>query len=194
MWNFSLVDPDNRRPVDYDGRISALEDLDDFEARLAGGPVDFHEAKLKLWLTHRLLGLRGSRPELFQRGDYQRLTAVPARRPYRRLRSNVRRPAEYHDSKPSCSELKPEQEIDWWRDTAVHLPQPITKNQCWPILLPLDLEINVREDRRLAFVLDSSSNSSSASFSRSHLPPVSSSASTGHEILSSVPFLLPSKQ
>ncbi len=62
----ALVDPDNRRPVDWEWRQAML-------ARLSGGaPPD--AATLKMWLTRRLLALRTRRPEAFA-GGYIRLSA-----------------------------------------------------------------------------------------------------------------------
>ncbi len=61
----SLVDPDNRRPVDWAGRRAALDHL-----RRGGAPRDFGERKLDLIV--RALALRARRPEVFdERGDYQ---------------------------------------------------------------------------------------------------------------------------
>jgi (1->4)-alpha-D-glucan 1-alpha-D-glucosylmutase len=53
----SLVDPDNRRPVDYDDRRQRLEHLD-----AGGGRRDLDDEKL--WVTSRALRLRRDRPEL----------------------------------------------------------------------------------------------------------------------------------
>ena len=62
----SLVDPDNRRPVDWAARREAL-------AALAGGaaPTD---ATRKLWLIQRALALRARRPEAFA-GGYEPVEA-----------------------------------------------------------------------------------------------------------------------
>jgi len=60
LWDLSLVDPDNRRAVDYDERRGLL-------ARFADGwlpPVDGSGAA-KALLVHRVLTLRRDRPELF---------------------------------------------------------------------------------------------------------------------------------
>lgn len=62
LWDLSLVDPDNRRPVDYDLRRALL-------ARIDGGwqpPVDDTGAA-KLMVVSRALRLRRDRPELFTR-------------------------------------------------------------------------------------------------------------------------------
>ena len=70
LWDYSLVDPDNRRPVDYEVRQRLLESLQatDVNAReLMNNPDD---GRIKLFVTSRTLGLRRSYPDLFARGDY----------------------------------------------------------------------------------------------------------------------------
>ena len=66
MWNLSLTDPDNRRPVDYDLRRRVLDSLDDDPA----APEDLTDGCAKLWLTNRLLRLRAESPELVIEGEY----------------------------------------------------------------------------------------------------------------------------
>jgi (1->4)-alpha-D-glucan 1-alpha-D-glucosylmutase len=64
LWDMSLVDPDNRRPVDYALRRKLLDDL-------AGRPTPeelirrSEEGLPKLWVTRQALHLRRSRPEWF---------------------------------------------------------------------------------------------------------------------------------
>lgn len=76
LWDFSLVDPDNRRPVDLPARRRLLDGL---RRRLAEeGPAALAEAllaawedgRVKLYATHRLLMLRRRLPDLFRRGAY----------------------------------------------------------------------------------------------------------------------------
>lgn len=62
LWDLSLVDPDNRRPVDFGARRRLLADLDDGLLP----PVD-GTAAAKLLVTSRTLRLRRDRPELFTR-------------------------------------------------------------------------------------------------------------------------------
>ncbi|GAA3646965.1 malto-oligosyltrehalose synthase [Microbacterium marinilacus] len=62
LWNRSLVDPDNRLPVDYEERRSVLRRIDDG----ALPPVD-ETAAAKLLVTSRVLRARRDRPELFTR-------------------------------------------------------------------------------------------------------------------------------
>ena len=61
LWDFSLVDPDNRRPVDYDLRREMLARFD--EGLVPG--LDISGAS-KLFVVHRALTLRRDRPELFE--------------------------------------------------------------------------------------------------------------------------------
>ncbi len=68
LWDFSLVDPDNRRAVDYGARRRLL-------AKIGDGLVPDVDASgaAKLLLVHRALTLRGDRPELFR--GYEPLAA-----------------------------------------------------------------------------------------------------------------------
>lgn len=66
LWETSLVDPDNRRPVDFDGRRRMLASLDSGFASGDLPPVD-ESAAAKLLVTSRALRLRRDRPELFTR-------------------------------------------------------------------------------------------------------------------------------
>ncbi|PXW28169.1 malto-oligosyltrehalose synthase [Paraburkholderia caballeronis] len=65
LWDFSLVDPDNRRPVDYAQRAAALGD-DPPSARLA----QWRDARVKLGIVQRLLALRTRAPSLLRDGAY----------------------------------------------------------------------------------------------------------------------------
>ncbi|HWD57038.1 MAG TPA: malto-oligosyltrehalose synthase, partial [Stellaceae bacterium] len=77
LWDFSLVDPDNRRPVDWDARRALFAEIAESEpARLTECWQDGRE---KLFLLHRLLRLRREHPALFAEGDYQPLYAEGGR-------------------------------------------------------------------------------------------------------------------
>jgi (1->4)-alpha-D-glucan 1-alpha-D-glucosylmutase len=75
FWQFTLVDPDNRRPVDYKRRIEALETLrrrmaDDripLVRELAADPV---RDDSKMFVTWRALEFRREHRDLFARGEY----------------------------------------------------------------------------------------------------------------------------
>src|SRR5207342_3092303 len=78
LWNLSLVDPDNRRPVDWQLRDAMLSEL---LRQHASAPVGvareawMHAAdgRCKLLLTTLMLQLRQARPDLFRRGAYEPL-------------------------------------------------------------------------------------------------------------------------
>ncbi|UUX95098.1 malto-oligosyltrehalose synthase [Aquabacterium sp. J223] len=79
--DFSLVDPDNRRPVDYGLRERALDALQawgdqaDPAAAMAAAIGSPHDGRLKLWVTWRLLQLRAGLSDVFKLGGYLPLTA-----------------------------------------------------------------------------------------------------------------------
>jgi (1->4)-alpha-D-glucan 1-alpha-D-glucosylmutase len=66
-WDFSLVDPDNRRPVDFAARRRNLAG----PAELAELAAHWHDGRIKLALTHALLRLRQDHAELFRSGNYE---------------------------------------------------------------------------------------------------------------------------
>ncbi|HEX9189179.1 MAG TPA: malto-oligosyltrehalose synthase, partial [Vicinamibacteria bacterium] len=80
---FRLVDPDNRRPVDFERRRLVLAELrgeaDRDAAALASRLLARTDGRLKLWVTSRALSLRRSRAALFEEGDYEPLAATGAR-------------------------------------------------------------------------------------------------------------------
>ena len=69
FWDFSLVDPDNRRPVDYAERRQALSRSASPEDLLSR----WHDGHIKQWLVARVLRWRATHPALFQHGQYQPL-------------------------------------------------------------------------------------------------------------------------
>jgi (1->4)-alpha-D-glucan 1-alpha-D-glucosylmutase len=72
IWDYSLVDPDNRRPVDYKQRREVLQSL------VAANPKDlmqtWADGRIKMFLTQRVLQFRRDHFELFQRGEYLPVT------------------------------------------------------------------------------------------------------------------------
>lgn len=72
LWDFSLVDPDNRRPVDFTLRKKLLEQLSNMSIDEILLCMD--EGLPKLWLVQQVLQLRGQHPEFFgEKGDYSPL-------------------------------------------------------------------------------------------------------------------------
>ena len=75
LWDFSLVDPDNRRPVDFSERIKLLEDLKQREkANRSSLILDlltrWVDGKIKLYVTYKGLSFRRSHRSLFEEGNY----------------------------------------------------------------------------------------------------------------------------
>ena len=85
MMDLSLVDPDNRRPVDHAAHEDALHALAplaeaaDPAAAVASLLADPGDGRAKLWATWRTLQLRREQPELFEQGDYRPLGVRGAR-------------------------------------------------------------------------------------------------------------------
>ncbi|HEX2555979.1 MAG TPA: malto-oligosyltrehalose synthase [Microvirga sp.] len=71
FWDFSLVDPDNRRPVDYEARVRALEGGETLPRLLER----WHDGRVKQALLVRLLADRAETPSLYADGAYQPLEA-----------------------------------------------------------------------------------------------------------------------
>jgi (1->4)-alpha-D-glucan 1-alpha-D-glucosylmutase len=72
LWDLSLVDPDNRRPVDFALRRQALEQRVDPGALLAS----WRDGRIKQHVIARTLALRRSQPDLFATGSYEPLEVV----------------------------------------------------------------------------------------------------------------------
>ncbi len=78
LWEFSLVDPDNRRPVDYKVRRRTLQVLKNaFESthqsivpKARELAQNMEDSRIKLYTLWRVLALRKQRPELFREGKY----------------------------------------------------------------------------------------------------------------------------
>ena len=86
VWDFSLVDPDNRRPVDYDRRAALLQEL----ASAAADPAaragfarslldNMTDGRIKLYVTWATLQLRARHEALFALGEYTPLRATGPR-------------------------------------------------------------------------------------------------------------------
>ena len=83
LWRFDLVDPDNRRPVDYATRESVLREIRASE-ELSGDHLqmdarelsdNLEDGRIKIYTIWKALGLRRSQPDLFTQGDYAALYA-----------------------------------------------------------------------------------------------------------------------
>ncbi len=86
LWDFSLVDPDNRRPVDYEARRKALNDIqslgdkccDKLRTRVRELASNIEDGRTKLYVIWKSLWFRNRNRELFSRGEYVPLPVTGA--------------------------------------------------------------------------------------------------------------------
>jgi (1->4)-alpha-D-glucan 1-alpha-D-glucosylmutase len=141
IWDFSLVDPDNRRPVDYKRRGEML-------ASLTGAAPEellphWPDGRIKLFLTQRLLRFRRDHAALFQQGKYLPLSANGT----------------FADC---CVAFVREHEGEWiavvvprlssrvgfppigdrWKDTIVGLPQSLRRESAKEMFIGRDLRVD----------------------------------------------------
>lgn len=137
-WELSMVDPDNRRPVDFSQRRQWLTEL---SARQQSSDQSIwsdlwqhrFDGRIKFWLTHKLLLERQQNASLFLQGDYIPLTVEGT------YRDHILAFARRYDS--DCyvvvlplysAQLCQQQDVDIlaldWRDTCVILPDGVSAN------------------------------------------------------------------
>jgi (1->4)-alpha-D-glucan 1-alpha-D-glucosylmutase len=80
LWDLSLVDPDNRRPVDYQKRRTYLDefrnhDVGELRDLLPDLLARWPDGRVKLYLTYKALNCRRENPDLFQSGEYLPINA-----------------------------------------------------------------------------------------------------------------------
>jgi (1->4)-alpha-D-glucan 1-alpha-D-glucosylmutase len=75
FWDLSLVDPDNRRPVDYEARAKAIETEGDLGSLLS----TWRDGRIKQAVLVRLLTDRAAHPEFYAKADYQPVAATGAK-------------------------------------------------------------------------------------------------------------------
>ncbi|MGV3599962.1 MAG: malto-oligosyltrehalose synthase [Dyadobacter fermentans] len=130
LWDLSLVDPDNRRKVDFGKRKEWLDELDGYEPeRLLEKLWEGRRSgQIKLWLTQRLFAIRRQHPLLFTRGEYIPLKVrgtykdhllAFARRHKRDVFVTV---VPLHTAIMSRQQQKSFFELDW-QDTHIALPE-----------------------------------------------------------------------
>jgi (1->4)-alpha-D-glucan 1-alpha-D-glucosylmutase len=125
IWDFSLVDPDNRRPVDYKHRREMLAQL-----AQANPPelVDlWPDGRIKMFLTQRALQFRREHVDLFQRGNY-----LPLRASGTFAESSISFARELNGEwivviAPRLSSRVGFPPVgDKWKDTAIELPESLS--------------------------------------------------------------------
>jgi len=140
LWSFSLVDPDNRRPVDFEHRRLMLRGLSalmpsgaSLVAELEAMMRDINDGRLKMYITLRCLALRRQLPLLFAAADYLPLVVQGSRAAHvcaflRRRRGRamvVLAPRLYYRLCGGDPAVAPLGGI--WGDTAVALPEGLAE-------------------------------------------------------------------
>ncbi len=81
IWDFSLVDPDNRRPVDYEHRQRLFNSMKMKEAESLADELlrTASDGRIKMFITSRALNYRNNNRDLFEQGEYLPLQPAGAR-------------------------------------------------------------------------------------------------------------------
>jgi len=119
LWDLSLVDPDNRRPVDYALRRRLLAELEGAAPEAIWAQAD--SGLPKLWVTRQALALRRQHPEWFgPAAGYRPLAArgAQAGRVVAYLRGQVAVIVPRFNARPQAA----------WDDTLLELPAPRWRN------------------------------------------------------------------
>ncbi|MGD8570173.1 MAG: malto-oligosyltrehalose synthase [Gammaproteobacteria bacterium] len=138
LWAFNLVDPDNRRPVDYDRRRQLLQALSDYcdthddLVPLARELLEnINDGRAKLYITWKALNLRRQHPQLFSDGDYTGLSVTGNRQNNvcafaRHTSDNIAIVAASRWFSELCSDNNPlPVGKPVWTDTSIELPDTL---------------------------------------------------------------------
>ncbi len=138
LWTLSLVDPDNRRSINYERCRQYLDELDNrdannHEALLHELWQNRSDARIKLWLIHTLLNERNNNADLFAKGEYIPLqvegeyknNVFAFARKYQHNYYAVAIPLGL--AKLSKEQNKQIQELDW-KDTRINIPDHAPKS------------------------------------------------------------------
>jgi (1->4)-alpha-D-glucan 1-alpha-D-glucosylmutase len=134
IWDFSLVDPDNRRPVDFEQRrrlLAVLRGLDPSDVSTLLEDGVWQDGRPKLYLTRKALEVRRKSPELFAGGEYKALeisggckdNLVAFARKHREEVAITVVPRLYANMMPRVGPLLPAREA--WQDTSILLPHEL---------------------------------------------------------------------
>jgi len=139
LWDLSLVDPDNRRPVDYDQRKVILRGLQERLAESGSRSELLQEliedsvsGRIKLYLTHQALSFRRDHRELFGEGGYHPVVVCGEKRDHVCAFLRVRRGETALVVTPrfpvalTQGSERPPLGTDLWKDTRLELKEEST--------------------------------------------------------------------
>jgi (1->4)-alpha-D-glucan 1-alpha-D-glucosylmutase len=161
LWDLSLVDPDNRRPVGYELRrrlLSVLKQMEPADARSLLTDGKWQDGSPKLYLTWKAMSLRRENSELFEKGEYVPLETTGERADHivafaRRYRGEV---AITIAPRLCASMLETFGPLltapDAWRDTRVTLPDDLALTDLRNVLTGERVEAEKGEEGTLLSV------------------------------------------
>ncbi len=168
LWDYNLVDPDNRRPVDYPHRRKLFRELTEaFRAgtqpaseKLQSLLQEPRNGKVKMYLIWRALQLRRAWPEVFEHGSYLPLIPSGPKQQHVCAFARIYQEQTIVAIAPrlvlglTSGEQRPPSGPAVWGDTALPLVEPLRDGAYLNVLTQERLEIqNVRTGFRLAEVL-----------------------------------------
>jgi len=146
IWDFSLVDPDNRRPVDYRHRREMLATIG--KAKPEELLQSWPDGRIKMFLTQRVLQFRREHADLFQSGNY-----LPLKASGNLADCCVSFARQWHDEWIVVIAPRLSSRIGFppvgerWRDTVVDLPESISLEHAHELLTCCELR---HEGRRVS--------------------------------------------
>jgi (1->4)-alpha-D-glucan 1-alpha-D-glucosylmutase len=167
LWDFSLVDPDNRRPVDFEKRAALLAQKPPSEFL-----ATWRDGRVKLAIVQRMLALRAHLPELLGHGAYLPLTVQGAHAmhaiAFARRQGNtwavviatrvatalLQRDADVDADAGADDRAQrdtPLVEPDRWEDTAVQMPEELVARAMFDWLSPAAPKV---DDNGLLYLRD----------------------------------------
>ena len=140
IWDLSLVDPDNRRPVDYKIRRQILESLGKSKPEELW--EQWPDGRIKMFLTERLLRFRRNQADLFRKGNYLPLAATGT---FANCTISFAREWDGHGIVVIAPRLVSRVGFpplgEKWQDTAVELPEALAWSEGREIFTGRDLKI-----------------------------------------------------
>lgn len=127
LWDFSFVDPDNRRPVDYQLRCEYLDELQHDNSQYAL-MANWRSGQLKQYLIVKILGLRAAHPELLAHGRYVPLVTTGKLSEHifcfaRELHGTILIVATVRFAAELSDRTQPSISREHWQDTHIQLPK-----------------------------------------------------------------------
>ncbi|HVV49130.1 MAG TPA: malto-oligosyltrehalose synthase [Polyangia bacterium] len=158
LWDFSLVDPDNRRPVDYARRRALFEELaplagDELRRRIAAARAHPADGALKLLVTTRALAHRRRESELYRTGAYLPLRVEGPRArhvvAFARLGGDGRAALTVTGRFFAQLEATAARREAGWSDTRVVLPPELTAGRYRDALSEITVDVSGNDRRGL---------------------------------------------